>query len=564
MKQKNNFFYFIASVLITFLCFQQQIVYANELNEQSIDSLQTVLLGAHNDTVRIQTLMHLSDACRKTDLVRSLEYAVQSMEFAEKKNNQALYAYTLFNAGNVYFALGMYEDASRVFFKYYELKRDEGNQQQIAFSLTNIGAIQLQMGQFDQAKPYFLNALGIISDLADEVNEGKPVPEMVSLYNNLGIIYRELGIPDTAILYYQLGIQIAKELKQTDETLAKLFNNLGNLYIDTEQFDRAFEALSTALVLRESINDLSGMAASHRNLGNYYTSVNNFQEAGIHFYKAVDYATGVGGKSLLQGIYNNMFEYYDVLGNADSALKYHILMKTYADEVNIEETLRELTILELSAQFSEKEKLIQAEQKRKELWYYFVAILLVLMLTLIAMLFILTKNRLKRIKLEKENSDFAAKNLALENDILEKKLEVQKKEMATQVLYQIKKNELVDRIVKKLLSHSTDFKKENQSLIRGIIRDLEQSQQDEVWDEFELRFQGVHNEFYEKLHQINPDLTTNERRLCAFLKLNMTTKEIASITGQSLRSIEVARTRLRRKLDLTNLEIGLTEYLSSL
>lgn len=85
-----------------------------------------------------------------------------------------------------------------------------------------------------------------------------------------------------------------------------------------------------------------------------------------------------------------------------------------------------------------------------------------------------------------------------------------------------------------------------------------------MWDEFELRFQGVHNEFYQKLQSINPELSTNERRLCAFLKLNMTTKEIASITHQSPRSIEVARTRLRKKLNLTNSDISLTDFFLSI
>lgn len=204
------------------------------------------------------------------------------------------------------------------------------------------------------------------------------------------------------------------------------------------------------------------------------------------------------------------------------------------------------------------------EQKRKEQWYFFIAVFLVMVLAIIALLFFLTKNRLQRLQLEKQNTDLLSKNLILEKDTLEKELELNKKEMATNVMYQIKKNELVDEIVRKLLKHSPNFRKENQELIRGIIRDLEKTQKDEVWDEFELRFQGVHEDFYNKLRKINPDLSNNERRLCAFLKLNMTTKEIASITGQSPRSIEVARTRLRKKLNLTNSDTSLTDFLLSI
>jgi len=72
----------------------------------------------------------------------------------------------------------------------------------------------------------------------------------------------------------------------------------------------------------------------------------------------------------------------------------------------------------------------------------------------------------------------------------------------------------------------------------------------ESWEEFEFRFNYVHNDFYDKLVEDFPDLTPNELKLSAFLKLNMTTKDIATITYQSNHSITVARHRLRIKLGL--------------
>jgi len=131
-------------------------------------------------------------------------------------------------------------------------------------------------------------------------------------------------------------------------------------------------------------------------------------------------------------------------------------------------------------------------------------------------------------------------------------------------MYQIQKNELTHEIGQKLQKLSYSISKSDQQLIIGIIKDLEKTQDTTIWNEFEVRFQQVHNEFYNKLNVINPELSLNDRRLCAFLRLNMTTKEICSITGQSIRSIEVARTRLRRKLGLTNSETGLIEFLSKL
>jgi hypothetical protein len=78
---------------------------------------------------------------------------------------------------------------------------------------------------------------------------------------------------------------------------------------------------------------------------------------------------------------------------------------------------------------------------------------------------------------------------------------------------------------------------------------------------FEIRFKNIRANFYDELMRDFPTLTLNERRLCAFLKLQMTTKEIAFLTGQSIRAVELARTRLRKKLQLTNSEINLYDFI---
>jgi DNA-binding CsgD family transcriptional regulator len=100
--------------------------------------------------------------------------------------------------------------------------------------------------------------------------------------------------------------------------------------------------------------------------------------------------------------------------------------------------------------------------------------------------------------------------------------------------------------------------------LNTVIRDLQKSLEDKVWTDFEMRFQQVHSQFYEALDNRFPDLSTNERRLCAFLKLGLNTKEIATITGQTPNSITVARTRLRKKLNLDNTELALTRFIESL
>jgi DNA-binding CsgD family transcriptional regulator len=105
-------------------------------------------------------------------------------------------------------------------------------------------------------------------------------------------------------------------------------------------------------------------------------------------------------------------------------------------------------------------------------------------------------------------------------------------------------------------------KKETQNAIDYIVKRLKRDTSSNVWEEFELRFEQVHESFYNNLTEKHPDLTSRDKRLCALLKLNLTSKEISQITGQSSKSVENARTRLRKKLDITNSNADLSAYLS--
>jgi DNA-binding CsgD family transcriptional regulator len=99
-------------------------------------------------------------------------------------------------------------------------------------------------------------------------------------------------------------------------------------------------------------------------------------------------------------------------------------------------------------------------------------------------------------------------------------------------------------------------------VIKEIIKDLKFHSNTQVWDEFESTFLKVHPEFFKSLAENFPSLTNNERKLCAFIRLNLSTKDISNITHQSLHTITVARTRLRKKLGLSNTGENLSGFLS--
>lgn len=522
-----------------------------------IDSLNFVIMHSVNDSIKVYNLVEISRLYSNDDIENSLTYSEKALEAAKESKDDNLRLYAVFNAGNACFYQGMFERASSYFYQYLEAQKLKTNKKGMAYAYSNIGAIYLKISDYSVAKANFMKALNILHSFNDNLEIKAQIP---SIYNNLGIVYQNQKMTDSALWYYKNALKNHLVIEQEDLFRSAIYNNIGGLFLESGEFDSAFLSLSESMKIRQKINDLAGQATSHNKLGEYYLETGDLKKAKMHFYEGLQISLNIGSKDMQMVFTEKLYHFYIESKNADSALKYFVEFNQIREEINNSETLKELTRLELTSRFKEKEKLALLKQKKIQQTYFFVSLLLILILLLFVLLYILKNNRVKRLGLEKNNLLLNTENAHLEKENLEKELEIRNKELTTHVMGMIKKNETISHLVNIL---SDNLSRENEDLFQGIIRDLNHLQDDSVWEEFEMRYQQVHNQFYEKLQKTCPNLSTNERRLCAFLRLNMTTKDIASITGQSLRSIEVARTRLRKKLQITNSDISLIEYLNS-
>src|SRR5690606_23740124 len=73
---------------------------------------------------------------------------------------------------------------------------------------------------------------------------------------------------------------------------------------------------------------------------------------------------------------------------------------------------------------------------------------------------------------------------------------------------------------------------------------------EEYMELFDVNFEKVHHNFFEKLKELHPKLTKRELRLCAFIKMDLTNKEISPLLNISVRGVETARYRIRKKLGI--------------
>ncbi|WP_300566491.1 tetratricopeptide repeat protein [Flavobacterium sp.] len=455
---------------------------------------------------------------------------------------------------------------------------------------TKIAEIYNEKDAFDIALTYYLKAYEFYQQ--DNKNEKK-----YHLENSLAIIYARLNNKEKAMHYFN---NLLKHHTQNKSPIfiAKTLNNIGTLYMSNQALDSAMTYFKKSLLLTENLKDEELRTILYNNLGICYTQKNNFEQAKLYFNKSISYANKKSDNKTKAWIYNSLSKLYLSKKQSDSALFYskkaadllkdvkysfenknavfniyksYLLKEDYKnaatyfenydqirDSLNIEGKAMNVEKLKLEQQYKENEELRILKESKENSKYYAIAFSLIIVMLVLFILLMKYKNKLSKAQLEKDLFESKKKEL-------DANLELKNKELVAHSMMEIQRTEIVEQILDDLKQLKLQSpKKETQQTFDLIIKQLSQNNNTNVWEEFELHYGQVYESFYNILNEKHPELTYRDKRLCALLKLNLTTKEIAQITGQSIKSLENARTRLRKKLNLTNTNVDLITYLVNL
>jgi len=178
--------------------------------------------------------------------------------------------------------------------------------------------------------------------------------------------------------------------------------------------------------------------------------------------------------------------------------------------------------------------------------------------------------QLKKEKIKQEQEEIRRKEIekreqkiiALQNEKLESELTVKSKELAESTMTIIKKNEILVTIKEEVINQKkalgTQYpNKYYDKLIRLLDENL--SSEDD-WAIFQTNFDRIHENFFRNLHSRFPELTSNDLRFCAYLRLNLSSKDIAHLMNISLKGVEVGRYRIRKKIGIPSSK-SLTEFM---
>jgi DNA-binding CsgD family transcriptional regulator len=160
-----------------------------------------------------------------------------------------------------------------------------------------------------------------------------------------------------------------------------------------------------------------------------------------------------------------------------------------------------------------------------------------------------------------ELRDLAAQKeiMTLKNQQLQQDIEARNRELAISTMSMIKKNTTLNKLKSQLIKT-----RDSAESITPALNIIESAlKNDEDWEFFEQAFNNADKKFFKRIKEKHPSLTPNDLRLCVYLRLNLSSKEIAPLLNISARSVEIKRYRLRKKLDLER-DVNLSEYVINL
>lgn len=497
------------------------------------------------DQGKLMAMIRLADIYwEKTDLKTALSLAEEAKILSLKLDNQKEYAEAILIISKAYTDLGEYDKSSEMNFEALKIFEKVNNKIGVGKALNRIGYVYFEQENYNKALEYYSQSLDIAREINDLVGTSRGLNNVAAVYGNKGEFYNfEANIREAVEINKKIGRKLWEGIN---------YLNLGVINRDSKNYDTAYYYYTKADDIFTELNNVPKIVSVNIGFSRYFTETNDKESSLSHAIFAYELSLTNKLKKSIYESAKRLHEIYMEQDDLTNAYKYSSIEYQMKDSMDIEKSMTRLSQLELLYEFEKLNQEKKLNQQRKD-YIYIISGTILLFFFILTIILLITRQRIR------------AKNTIIEKKELENELEMKNKELTSNVMSLMKKNEVLSDIADKLMEIRNEaVKDETKSAIKKIVRELQKTTDDEIWEEFEIRFKQVHSDFYEKLIQQFPNLSPNEQRLCAFLRLNMTTKEISELTGQRTGTLEIARARLRKKLGITNTQVNLVTFLSQL
>ena len=476
--------------------------------------------------------------------IDSLNYW-QSQAEKFRSSTSSLYGSYLLVDGLKNSYLGKYSMAIKSLWQAISFFDKNGNKKGLAVAYNNLAANYGRLGDIVNQKLNLLKAIDINKSLGYTY-------QLVMNYNNLGINYKQTNQIEKALKYYDLAYQ---ELKKLDNPflLAQNLTNRANILEKQGNLKAAEKLFAECERVCEENNIQYGVMLTNLNLGNLYRLQKKYVDASIRLNKGLALTKSLNSVREEALVYERLSWLSRDLADYKAAYTFQTKFHLLNDSLVNESVKKEAFALKEKYESEKKEKEIVTLSKKQLNYQYFISILIVCVLLLLVIIQ-WWRNKHKLVLLEKQKQEL---NRKLLKDVIDNK----EKELTSQVTLLAQMQQQVDDLIQKTSKILNDNSTE-QVKLKKIESLLKADPIHSLKNDFDVRLTSNNEDFFSLLLHKYPDLSPSELKLCAYLRLNPSSKDLALITNRSMRTIESTRTNIRKKMNLTSQENLVTHLLS--
>ena len=473
----------------------------------------------------------------------------------------------LYQQGAFTKALDYYLEARLIF-------ENSNNDSGIANSLLHLGKVKYYLKQEEEALNDLKESYEMYTTLGSKKKQAETLGE-------IGHMFEKKEVLDSAQYYQLRAFEIYKSLNDS-AGLAHIMENLGSILEDKEEYENAFEYFKQAYQYNRNLNQQVAMVGNLNNIGDYFRKTSRYDSALHYTNQALVLASSLDLDYKESSALRDLGKIYESMGEYEKALHYKELARELYESIYSRESSQQLALLEILYDLEQKNAEIKAleSQKRADSSIKWAALATSGMLLIMVIVIInrqrfkmkknqeiirqnelLHKQELENVRLSEEHLKMELKHKQLQEEHLNLEIETQQRSLGARMLQLIEKNKLLEEIRTGMSDLNGVLPEAMQNKVNHVVRGIDHSfNHDKEWEEFRKSFEMIHKEFFDHLKQINPQLTSNDLRICALIKINLQSKEIAELLSISNDSLRVARYRLRKKLKLKRGD-GLRKFL---
>ncbi|WP_420601845.1 transcriptional regulator [Flagellimonas sp.] len=382
-------------------------------------------------------------------------------------------------------------------------------------------------------------------------------------HEGLSILYtKEPLVLDSAEVNIKKAIVLARDMKDSI-LLSTALNELGKVQSLSKDYQEAKTTYLNSLSIADKINSGFSQQTVLLNLSELYYEEGNYDEAIDNSKKALEVSERIGIEVGANRSYELLYKSYKKKNNPSTALGYLELFKSQNDSIYGKEARNKVNELQTIYETEKKESEIALQQeeintlnekaKVDKLTKGLYAGGMASALALSGLLVFGFRQRIKKNRIAREKQE----------EIYKQEIAHKKKELTSQTLHLVQKNTFIQELKENLENLKSSPEKFKVEFRRIVMLLKKQNASDKDWEVFKSYFSEVHNDFDQKLKTLYPDISEKEIRLAAFLRMNLTTKEIAATLNVLPDSILKSKYRLKKKLELDK-DMDLTSFLNTL